>query len=313
MIKALRAYASESFRYFFRLVRYNASFRPEKDREKRRYLILREAHTLEKALSLRNPRKGFGAAKAAHLISSLAAYRHDYGQEDGFLGYPCSVLAAYLSYSRSTGVDVSSLESASSALDGIVTSALAGAVEVAADEIRTAAAGNFSEMLESRHSIRSYSSEKVDRHLITRALEMAAHTPSACNRQAWKTYVFEDGKAAELFHWQGGCAGFENEMRTAVLVCTDMKGFLYHEPFQQYVDGGMYAMNLVNALHSLGLGTIPLSCGFLHSKLSELRRFGIPASESPILIIGVGVLEDPVKVAVSARKDISETNTFCEE
>ena len=92
-----------------------------------------------------------------------------------------------------------------------------------------------------------------------------------------------------------------------------MRGFLYYEPFQQYVDGGMYAMNLVNAFHSLGLGTIPLSCGFVHSKLARLKRFGIPEQESPILIIGIGNLEDKVKVAVSTRKNISETNTFCEE
>lgn len=313
MTKALRTYFCESFHYLLRLIRFNASFRSENDKVKRQYLILREAHTLEKALSLRSPRKGFGAAKAEHLIVALSSYRNDYGTGDGFLCYPCSIVAGYLSYSRSTGVDVSALESAFSALDGIPVSELSGAVELRAGEIKAAASGNFEELLASRHSIRVYSPERVDRQLIIKALGMAACTPSACNRQAWKTYVLEGGKATELLHWQGGCSGFENEIGTAVLVCADMRGFLYYEPFQQYIDGGMYAMNLVNAFHSLGLGTIPLSCGFVHSKLSELRRFGVPEAETPILIVGVGNLEDRVKVAVSTRKDISQTNTFCGE
>ena len=305
-------YFSETFHYLRRLIRFNASSHPEKDKEKRRYLILREAHTLEKALSLRNPRKGFGAAKAEHLILSLVSYRRDYGAQDGFLAYPCSVIAVYLSYSRASGTDVSALEAAFRELDGVVLEEIAGVMELPSDEIRRAASGNFGQVLESRHSIRAYSPEMVDRQLLIKALEMAAHTPSACNRQAWKTHVFEGEKVSELLHWQGGCSGFENEIHTAVLVCADMRGFLYYEPFQQYVDGGMYAMNLVNAFHSLGLGTIPLSCGFVHSKLAELRRYGIPEEESPIVIIGVGNLEDTVKVAVSTRKSILETNTFCE-
>lgn len=313
MAKIVLTYISETAHYLRRLIRFNASSNPWKDREKRRYLILREAHTLEKALSLRSPRKGFGAAKAEHLISSLKSYGRDYGTQDGFLGYPCSIIAGYLSYSRTSGVDVSSLESAFRELDSVVYKGPAGVMELSSDSIRKAAAGNFSQVMESRHSIRAFTSEKVDRQLIIKALEIAAHTPSACNRQAWKTHVFEGEKVSELLRWQGGCSGFENEIHTAVLVCADMRGFLYYEPFQQYVDGGMYAMNLVNALHSLGLGTIPLSCGFVHSKLAELRRFGVPEEESPILIIGAGYLEDTVKVAVSTRKNISETNTFCEE
>ena len=44
---------------------------------------------------------------------------------------------------------------------------------------------------------------------------------------------------------------------------------IFYEVHQAYVDGGLYAMNLINALHSLGIGTIPLSVAFGYDKLDN--------------------------------------------
>lgn len=141
-------------------------------------------------------------------------------------------------------------------------------------------------------------------------MELAQRTPSACNRQGWKTHVFTDDKSVELMNWQGGCHGFENELRYSILVTANLKAFLSYEVHQAYVDGGLYAMNLINALHSLGLGCIPLSCGFEYEKLQGLEKFGIQKNEVPIVIIAFGHLQDKFRVAVSTRKDINLTNTF---
>ena len=104
--------------------------------------------------------------------------------------------------------------------------------------------------------------------------------------------------------------GFEHDIHTAILVTANLKAFLSYEVFQAYVDGGLYAMNLINALHSMGIGTIPLSLAFQTSKLQKLQAFGIPENEVPILIIGAGYLPDNFNVAVSDRKPIEKTNTF---
>lgn len=69
-------------------------------------------------------------------------------------------------------------------------------------------------------------------------------------------------------------------------------------------------MNLINALHFLGLGTIPLSCGFEYEKLQKLLDFNIPENEVPIVLIVFGKMVDKFNVAVSSRKEISKTNTF---
>ena len=121
---------------------------------------------------------------------------------------------------------------------------------------------------------------------------------------------FREDKSIDLVKWQGGSHGFEDEIKCAILVTANLKAFLNHEVHQAYIDGGLYAMNLINALHSLGVGTIPLSCGFMEKQISQLSKFDIPENEVPIVIIGVGNYLDCFNVAVSERKDISITNTY---
>ena len=311
-ILLLLSFRRETARHRRLLVRYNASSRTRADKGKMQYLILREAHTLEKALSLRNTRIGFGQLKVSRLLDSLEDYLKLHGS-DAFLSEPLEILRKYLEYNESVGYDLPlvakrllALESSFPARPGIPS----GVFEVRREDIQAAATGNFESLLRSRHSIRYFTREIVSRELLEKALELAQTTPSACNRQAWHTHVFEGTGCERLLRWQEGAKGFEEEPAAAILVTSDLRAFLKYEPFQAYVDGGMYAMNLVNALHSLGLGTITLSCGFEGRKLDALRAFGVPENEIPIAIVAVGHMEESFKVAASARKNLGQTNTY---
>lgn len=294
-------------RSFLRLNRlYNASCASEKDPAKLRNLILREAHTLEKGLSLRRPRQGFGQEKAAHLMGRIETYAARFGR-DAFLDGPLGTLTRYLEYSEAHGTALPALH------ERLAACGPAGAgeavVEVEADALRAAARGDFAALTASRHSIRYFKAEPVPAASIEAALAIAARTPSACNRQGWRTHLFRGPRCHELLRWQGGCRGFEEEIGTCILVTADRRAFLYYETHQPYVDGGLYAMNLINALHYEGLGTVPLSCGFEADKLRGLDAFDIPECEVPVLIIGIGIPEDRFRVAASARKPVSETHT----
>ena len=308
-------------------VRFNASSHTEADREKWEYVLLRETHTIEKGLSLHNPRKGFGQQKVKELMAHLAAYQHRYGADNpDFLRYPLLTICYWMDYTKANGVEIPALEQQFEALarqSGVETLphervteqaevfAEAGVREITREEVQQAAREDFRSLLHSRHSVRYFMAEPVGHATIDEALRMAQQTPSACNRQGWKTHVFEGNACHEMLKWQGGSRGFEEDVHQAILVTASQKAFLYYEMHQAYVDGGLYAMNLINALHALGLGTIPLSCGFKERKLRRLRRqFDIPSEELPIVIIGFGQLPDRFKVAVSERKDIALTNRY---
>lgn len=169
---------------------------------------------------------------------------------------------------------------------------------------------DFKSFVKSRHSVRFFKNQIPEKDKIEEALRIAQFTPSACNRQGWKTHVFLGKESVNLIKWQCGARGFEKEILGSILVTANLKAFFFYEVHQAYIDGGLYAMNLINALHSLGFGTIPLSMGFDCSKLATLKKFHIQESEVPIVIIGFGELEDRFKIAISKRKSIEITNSY---
>lgn len=298
----------DAWQFLWANFKYNASMGSSKDPDKLCYLILREAHTLEKGMSMRAPRLGFGTAKASHLIKRIEVYASRYGHSPS-ISNALSIVDGYLVYSRDSGVETEELESEFNKVLGML-----GNPDYHKDPciltLRPGRAGSYEDVILSRHSCRYFRKEKVDSALIVKALELASHSPSACNRQAWRTHVFSGDSCRDILLWQEGCHGFEDEPDTCILVTADRKAFLHYEMFQPYVDGGMYAMNLINALHSLGLATLPASCGFHCRKLKELAGFGIPSNEVPIVIIAVGYPEESARVAASVRKSVTDTNTF---
>lgn len=308
----------EMLSYWKRLCRYNASMHTDNDMKKMQYTLLRENHIIEKGMSMRQTRRGFGQAKVAALIERLRKYYRLYGSEDAsFLTYPLSTIQAYITYQRHDGVAIPDIERGFAQLcheagrDPEELSMPAGVETMLASDLQRQAKGDFSELLNSRHSIRYFQNILPSKSVLEEALTLASRTPSACNRQAWHTHIFFGEDAHELLRMQGGCNGFCEDIPCCIVVTADMKGFLGHEPFQCYIDGGLYAQNLINALHFVGLGSIPLSCGFMSSQLLHMqKRFNIPANEVMIVIIGTGVMYDEMKIAESTRRPISATNMY---
>lgn len=308
-------YLKESIDFWLKLRRYNASNHTEEDIEKYQYSISRKIHTIEKGMSMRHPRIGFGQQKVSSILDELIDYAYRYHNADkDFLIYPINAIYTYVEYTKANGVKIDTIENKFKQL--IVFTGIkpelkkGGVVSVNLSEQLSHCNTDFESILTSRHSVRYFKNLVPEKPMIDKALQMAQKTPSACNRQGWKTHVFLGEDSVNLIKWQSGAHGFEEEIKGAILVTANLKAFMFYEVHQAYVDGGLYAMNLLNALHSLGFGTIPLSAGFDCTKLASLKQFNIPENEVPIVIIGFGYLEDSFNVAISERKDIALTNIF---
>lgn len=315
-MKVLKDIMDDTWAFYRLTAKYNASVDTDKDIEKMQYTLLRENHTIEKGLSMRNPRKGFGQQKVLNILEHLNSYVTLYYKQDiEFLNYPLSTIKHYIEYTKAQGIDIPIIERHYEELlnrlpNKTFKELASGVVAETKNDILDKCNQGFSSLLCSRHSLRYFTDEIVHRDIIDKALELAQRTPSACNRQGWKSHVFNGDLCLDLLEWQGGCRGFEHEIHTAVVVTANLKAFLSYEIHQAYVDGGLYAMNLINAFHSLGIGTIPLSTAFHESKLKKLKEFCIPENEVPVVIIGCGYMVDKFNVAVSERKNINQTNTY---
>ncbi|AXI48876.1 nitroreductase [Sulfitobacter sp. SK012] len=164
----------------------------------------------------------------------------------------------------------------------------------------------------SRHSVRQFSDTSVDAKLIHDATLIAAKSPSVCNRQSARLHHITDPdlkqKALEI---QGGNRGFGAQIPELLIVTSDLSSFLSSaERYQCWIDGGLFAMSLVYALHSKGLGTCMLNWSVDASRDIALRKHvDIPASENVIVFIAVGHLPKNLTVATSPRRHVEQILT----
>lgn len=127
---------------------------------------------------------------------------------------------------------------------------------------------NYENFIKSRHSIRHFGSEAVDVELLREAIQIAQYTPSACNRQGWVIRIVESKDAIDtILENQNGNRGFGHEIDKLVMITCDVRAFQKNrELFQPYIDGGMYAQSVLNALYYKGIGAIPLSASLAGSQ-----------------------------------------------
>ena len=118
-------------------------------------------------------------------------------------------------------------------------------------------------------------------------------------------YLAEEDKK-QVLSCQGGNAGFGETVKGVLVVTTDTSRFFsVGERNQCWIDGGLFSMSLVYALHSLGLGSCCLNWSVEKDTDQKLRRItGIPQSEVVIMMIGVGHLPEKLVVARSMRKPL---------
>ena len=267
-------------------------------------------HALEKGMSIGNARYGFGKPKALSLIADLQRYI-DLGGDRRFAEESCSVLTRYIEYNEQGGVDMTDIAGPLKALmdaNGLHDSGQGGIYWLQKDENRRQAGMPFDVFSQSRFSVRDFGTEPINKEDIAKALKLCERTPTACNRQSQRVHVFLDReKAQKLLSMQRGCNGFYPDMQGVILLSTDLGSYSFQEINQMYVDGGLYAMNLMYALHYYGIANIPLTMALKAITLKKIKQtMHLPEAEQPVLLIGIGSYKDRWKVAQSNRKDWRE-------
>lgn len=270
-------------------------------------------HKIEKALALPAPRPGFGVAVVTRLVENLDRYLEKYSPDDVCV-IAVNTLSEYLEFNSGHGIENPRL---ARKVEGFKARAdfarcdtqQGGTVEIRRDQILARSQMDLRDFFESRHSIRKFSEAPVPKALIGKAVELAKKTPSVCNRQSWRVYAFDESPLREaVVACQKGNTGFGAEIRTALVVTTNTETFFaVGERNQCWIDGGLFCMSLVYALHSLGLGSICLNWSVELETDIELHRVAkIPESEAVMMLIGVGFLPETLRVAQSNRKPVSE-------
>ncbi|WBL22041.1 nitroreductase family protein [Zunongwangia sp. HRR-M8] len=312
--KTLRAYTIyQSYNYDRkRYKKYSDSFLMKNQNELMGNII-KHYHVFEKGLTMPETRLGFGQPKLIVLINECLKYSELFGINEPQLKHAVAVIKEYENFhiQNNFKLESNTLESLSRinslGIEGQVSKQLINYSE----EYFKNTMAPFDKFSVSRHSLRNFKDSNIPIESITKAIELAKKTPSACNRQAWRTYVFTDKRLIqEILKIQGGNRGFGHLADKLIIVTSELGVFGHSfERNQAFVDGGMYLMNLLYALHFNKIGACPLNCSNTPKKDKILQELcNIPPSEVFICMIACGVPPEEFKLAISPRYDISFTN-----
>jgi nitroreductase len=74
-----------------------------------------------------------------------------------------------------------------------------------------------------------------------------------------------------------------------------------------YIDGGIFLMNLLYALHFYKIANCPANWGKIIQEEKLLNKYiSIPEPEKIICMIPIGLIEEKFRVTLSKRRDVNE-------
>ncbi|MFC6334892.1 nitroreductase family protein [Paenibacillus septentrionalis] len=308
-------YFEKNYRYDANLYyRYSGTVNSKFTKEAHKSELIFYYHKIEKGLSLKNIRPFFGVNAVDYLIDSLYQYVEKYGF-DHIAGIAYGNIKKYFDFHKNLDDNglLLPLKDKFNKLIGtkvdinIISERDYGINIIKKSDVQIE--NNFKELCFSRHTIRQFTEENVELETIYKAVEIAQTTPSVCNRQASRIHIIEDKKIMEdALRFQNGNTGFENDINKLLVVTSELNDFkTSNERNQPYIDGGMYAMTLIYALHSLGLGTCPLNLALDSDLDMELKKeIDIPENQVLIMMIALGHIPEKLPVAASKKLAIEE-------
>jgi nitroreductase len=299
---------------FWRYGRFSSSVFRGNTEEKLRALITMHYHSIEKGLSLYDPRPGFGAEAIKDLIAHLNLYLTRHGPAE-HLSVPLNALSAYIDHNKRHNIDMTELEEQVDKFKQTYQMALGvlpyggGVQKLNREDILQAVRGVGADFFLKRYSIRQFSEADVPVELIEEAVRRAQKTPAVCNRQSGRVWLVSGKeKVSQILDIQKGARGFSECVNKIVVVTSDLSNFQSPgERYQSWIDGGLFAMSLIYAFHSLGIGSCCLNWSMGYARDIELKRFlKMSQSETVIMLIAIGMLPEELYVAQSCRKPLAE-------
>ena len=260
-------------------------------------------HAIEKSLSSHNFDKKRGHAASALLRDFLEASIAKGGYSE-----TSTDLAAYKAlelFDEATGRDLVTPSLRAFFRERKVDAKInVGSVEIKDNRVPKAWAIENKSQLFSRRSVRDFSDRKVSDGTLDRCLSNAFSAPSACNRNPWYIYKTNRREVIDrVLGYQNGNAGFGHLSQGLFVVTVDLCAYdNAAERRQAWVDGGIFLMNLVTAIHVEGLVSCCLNwCKYPWQEHPIKSDLGIPPSREIIAMVALGYPKREYNVCASQR------------
>lgn len=286
------------------------------DKEQLKAQILFYSHALEKGLSHKVIRLGFGVKVIKSLLHYMNVYSNlGYDLEDKVYLNAESIIKEYMILHKEKGFDINFIPENCRQIVSkcqFSCSNSGGTKEFVSKEQKNRVYMNFEELSASRHSVREYADTKLDLSLVKHAIKIATKAPSVCNRQSSRVYVITNEQIIkEALDIQCGFRGYKLPP-CLILVTSDTRFFIdITERNQSYVDGGIFSMSLLYALEYSNLATCALNTMFDNKRERQTRQLlSVPEYENLVMYISVGNFLETYKVPKSFRLSEKEITQY---
>lgn len=170
---------------------------------------------------------------------------------------------------------------------------------------------DFLRLARFRRSVRWYLPRKVSRQVIEMAIEVAAYSPTACNRQPYEFRVFDQPELVEqVLQFPMGTVGFSHQVPAVAVIVGKLRNFFSERDRHLiYVDGSLAIMSFVYALEVQGLSSCCINWPDVEDRERKMARFlKLAPDERPIMLVAFGYPDPSGLVANSTKKPVS---TLC--
>lgn len=260
------------------------------------------SHAIEKGLSLPACKPGFGKEKILELIKLYEEYSGYADASDKQIAdLVFATINAYKKFQSSHNVNTDFIDEKYSTGSGSINAG----IEIHTSQRTT----DFESIAKGRHSSRDFADTVIENEIVEKIISTAQSAPSACNRQATHVYACVNrDKIQEIMNMHNGVRGFS---RPGVIFAITGNLNLYLNEYERntvFVDGGIFVMNLLYSIDSLGLASCPVIWGSEpdnDKKLSDL--LGIPNNHKIIALVLAGKYpKDTYTAAVSPKRDTAD-------
>jgi len=157
--------------------------------------------------------------------------------------------------------------------------------------------------------VRSYTNKEIPLPVLYNCIDLAQKSPSFCNRQPTRVHIVKSpAKKEAILAIQNGNRGFGHLAETLIVLTSVISVTKdIHERNENHLNGGMFAMTLLNALHFNKIAACSLNWSVDKEKDLKMRQIlDIPENEVVLLVISCGYPPEEFKIASSPRKKAVE-------
>jgi nitroreductase len=164
-----------------------------------------------------------------------------------------------------------------------------------------------------RRSVRWYLPRPIPRELIDKAIQVAAYSPTGCNRQPIEFRIYDDPDLVrKIASVPMGGAGFSDQIPCVALLVGDMSAFRHERDRHMiYIDASLATMAFQFALEVQGLSSCVVNWPEIPEKEQKLATLlSLGPTERPVLLVSLGYPDPERLVPYSQKKSLEELRSY---